>query len=155
MLGDPPPALAAPSGERDPVEPHADTFLVWGGGPFPGFTIGTLHLYASKGTVKQHAVFAYSDHEDDRANVKDYRRTITKQGMLNTAYSLPPGFPDVSAGKVLTWNDARARAPRTEEAPPPPPPPPPPASPAAPAGRVQTGTAPPPRPRWRWREGVV
>lgn len=82
-----------------PLEPTVDGLgLAW----------ATLNLYAAQGGLAEHAVFAYSDAEDDRGNVKSYTRTISKQGMVNTAYSLPTG--DAGTGQVLSWFDGPARA---------------------------------------------
>jgi hypothetical protein len=84
------------------VEPTVDgTGLKW----------GELDLVnAVGGALRDNAVFGYSDAEDDRGNVNDYRRLISKQGMLNTGYALPPGFPDTTQGDVQQWHDATARA---------------------------------------------
>lgn len=97
--------LAAPLDGFDwrivPVEPVVDG---------AGLKVAELNIYAALGSYQPDAVFAYSNDEDDRGNVNSYTRAITKQTMLNTGYSLPPGFPDSSAGAVQTWADATARA---------------------------------------------
>lgn len=95
--------LDGPDWRINPVEPTADaTGVKW----------GELELRNAIGTTQPHAVFAYSDDEDDRGNVKSYTRTVSKQGMLNTGYSLPPGFPDTdpTAAAVQSWYDGPARA---------------------------------------------
>lgn len=85
----------------EPVEPVNDG---------AGLQIGRLDLYAARGAWQPDAVFAFSDAEEDRGNVKGYTRTRTRQGMLNTGYSLPPGFPDTTQGAVQSWFDGPARA---------------------------------------------
>lgn len=94
--------LDGPEWQVRGVEPAADaTGLKW----------GELDLLtAVGGLVRPHAVFAFSDDEDDRGNVNDYRRLLSKQGMLNTGYALPPGFPDTAQGSVQSWYDGPARA---------------------------------------------
>jgi hypothetical protein len=88
--------LDGPVWTCDPVEPTFDE---------TGLQIATLNLYRLLGTPQPNAVFAYSDDQDDRGNVKAYKRTITKASLCNAGYSLPPGFPDAPAGFVQVWGD--------------------------------------------------
>jgi len=81
--------------EDRPVEPAIDAT-----GPY----CGLLDIWAAKGGQPDGVIFEYGT---GRHNVKGYRRPVTRQGMANQVFSLPPGFPDnIAAGDtVLSKND--------------------------------------------------
>lgn len=82
-----------------PVEPGRDQL-----GPY----CGLLDIWAAKGHRRPDAIFEYGT---GRGNVTSYTFSTTRVGMLNQAFSLPPGFPDnIAPGdQVLHAVDAASR----------------------------------------------
>lgn len=82
-----------------PVEPGRDAL-----GPY----CGLLDVWAAKGQRRPNAIFEYGT---GRGNISSYAFSTTRVGMLNQAFSLPPGFPDniADGDKVLTRLDTASR----------------------------------------------
>lgn len=56
-----------------------------------GLQIGTLNIWAYKGVERPDSVFEYGT---GKANVVEYKRQLTRDGMLTRAHILAPGWPD-------------------------------------------------------------
>lgn len=82
--------------EIAPTEPTPDA---------TGLQLGTFNCAAAIGSYKQEVVFEYGDGKN---NVASFTETGDFTGALNSAYSLPPGFPDAATQPVLSFGDAAA-----------------------------------------------
>jgi hypothetical protein len=81
--------------EIAPQEPASDTV------PYPGNlpVIGNLNVSYQIGTTKPHAVFEYGT---GARSAKRFNRVINREGMVNQAYVLPPGFPESEDIRIST-----------------------------------------------------
>lgn len=83
--------LAAPLDGFDWRMRAVEPFLDSAGYPHPRPVVGYLDIAPFFGALRPDAIFEYGT---GRKNVRDYNRAVTKEGLANAAYSLPPGYPE-------------------------------------------------------------
>lgn len=93
-------ALDGPDFEFVPNEPLADV---------GGVALWTFNTYAAKGSTQPNAIFEFGT---GKKNVKSYNRPVTKDGLMNFGYQLPPNFPDNATQTVLSESDGASIAAR-------------------------------------------
>lgn len=93
-------ALDGPDFEFVPMEPTKDA---------SGVGLWTFNTYAAKGGDAPNAIFEFGT---GKKNVKSYSRPISKEGLMNVGYQLPPGFPDNGSQSVITNSDPASIATR-------------------------------------------
>jgi hypothetical protein len=76
--------------ELAPLEPTTNGGKFW-----------RLNIYAAKGSASS-AIFEFGT---GKKNVKGYKRPVTKDGIMNDGYMLPPGYPDTASGLPLHETD--------------------------------------------------
>lgn len=77
----------------DPLEPVTDT---------AGLAVASFRAAAAIGTTRVNTVFEFGT---GRRNMKSLKRQVTRSGLLNRGYHLPPGFPESADAVVSSQND--------------------------------------------------